>query len=90
MFVRRAINLRTWWATVRLGGVDWHSYEHKTACCAMLAANTLAALLGQLAEAERRGMERAAEIADGFPCGGCGMDGKAAAAIRAAAQGETT
>jgi hypothetical protein len=88
MFVRRAINLRTWWATARLGGVDWHSYEHKTARDAMRAANTLAALLGELAEAEKRGMERAAEIADGFTCGGCGMDGKAAAAIRAAAQGE--
>jgi hypothetical protein len=62
MFVRRAINLRTWWATARLGGVDWHSYDHKTSRDAMRAANTLAALLGELAEAERRGMERAAEM----------------------------
>jgi hypothetical protein len=88
MYVRRGLHKR-WWATVKLGDVEWHSFDHETARDAMLAAGTLAALLGSLAEAEKRGMERAAEIADGFTCGGCGMDGKAAAAIRAAAQGET-
>lgn len=36
------------------------------------------------------GLLRAAEIADGFTCGGCGMDGKCAAAIRAEAEKEGT
>lgn len=35
-----------------------------------------------IAAAIREERERCAEIADGFTCGGCGMDGKAAAAIR--------
>lgn len=34
-------------------------------------------------QAFRRGLEAAAKVADGFTCGGCGMDGKCAAAIRA-------
>jgi hypothetical protein len=62
MYVRRAGPRRKWLATARLGGVDWHSYEHKTARDAMRAANTLAALFGELAEAEKRGMERAATL----------------------------
>lgn len=40
----------------------------------------------QIAEAieaaERSAIERAAKVADGFTCGACGMDGKAAQAIR--------
>ncbi len=35
------------------------------------------------AQGFRAGLEAAAEIADGFNCGGCGMDGKCGAAIRA-------
>jgi hypothetical protein len=65
--------------------------KHADAIAKAIAALPLPAtdaLARALAEAEKRGMERAAQIADGFTCGGCGMDGKAAAAIRAAAQGE--
>ncbi len=35
-----------------------------------------------LAQARKDAIEECANIADGFRCGGCGMDGKAAAAIR--------
>jgi hypothetical protein len=68
----------------------WHDYGLNTPnalahfgyyyICPCLTPSEVAA---REAAAERRGMERAAEIADGFTCGGCGMDGKAAAAIRA-------
>lgn len=44
-----------------------------------LLANITAALQAAVA-AER---EACAAVADGFTCGGCGMDGKAGAAIRA-------
>ena len=38
----------------------------------------------QIAEAAwRAGVEAAAKVADSFTCGGCGMDGKSSAAIRA-------
>jgi hypothetical protein len=53
MYVRRAAPRRKWWATVKLGDVEWHSFEHKTAKDAMLAAGTLAALLGELAEVKK-------------------------------------
>jgi len=35
------------------------------------------------ADGRLAGIEEAAKVADGFTCGGCGMDGKCAAAIRA-------
>ena len=42
-----------------------------------------AALSEARAEGWRQGIEAAARVADGFTCGGCGMDGKSSAAIRA-------
>ena len=42
-----------------------------------------AALSSATRAAEEREREACAKVADGFTCGGCGMDGKASAAIRA-------
>ncbi len=41
------------------------------------------AIASALISARQAALEEAAEIADTFACGGCGMDGKAGAAIRA-------
>ncbi|HUU99275.1 MAG TPA: hypothetical protein VM487_26375 [Phycisphaerae bacterium] len=46
----------------------------------------IAAAIREAVEGER---ERCAKVADGFTCGACGMDGKAAAAIRALTGTET-
>lgn len=43
-------------------------------------------IMAVVAAARAEGIEAAAQIADQFKCGGCGMDGKAAEAIRALAK----
>jgi hypothetical protein len=44
MFVRRRLHGDGhWWASVQIGGFEWHSYGYKAAHTAMLSASTLAA-----------------------------------------------
>lgn len=63
----------------------WLKYYRKT------DADRWMDLKEKLKDAERErdeAYERAAQIADGFTCGGCGMDWKCSAAIRALKSGE--
>lgn len=58
-----------------VGAGDGDTYVPREPSVAELAAALLAA--------QEAALERAAKLADTFTCGGCGMDGKSGAAIRA-------
>lgn len=55
----------------------WQEHHRKIACAAL---DTLPQQNHEFVRADA--LEAAAQIADSFNCGGCGMDGKAAKAIR--------
>lgn len=57
--------------------------DGETPSAAITAWNTRTPDAAALSAARRDERERCAQIADRFTCGLCGMDGKAAAAIRA-------
>ena len=48
MFVRQRDD-GSWWTSMKVGAVDWHSYSHRTARAAMLAGSTIAALVRRVA-----------------------------------------
>ena len=50
--------------------------------------NANPSLKAAISKAQDEAYERAAKVADGYRCGGCGMDGKCAKAIRALKTGE--
>ncbi|OZI61591.1 hypothetical protein [Bordetella genomosp. 11] len=49
----------------------------------VLYADHVRAVLEARADERRKTLDKAAQVADGFRCGACGMDGKAGSAIRA-------
>ncbi len=56
--------------------------------CALMELRKVPTTCSALAQAIRDEREACAQIADGYRCGDCGMDGKVAAAIRARSKGE--
>lgn len=68
------------------GGWDWHQSELDRRDLLRLLDEAWFAKALARAEGRREAIEECAKVADGFTCGGCGMDGKASAAIRALAK----
>lgn len=73
------------WADGFRSGQESIKRKNESGCCCKISedGNTIESACMLHIEWKDEAYESAAQVADGFTCGGCGMDGKCSKAIRA-------